>query len=75
MEEGRLFKELNPMVAYEKGLTTWAKWVDMNLDPRRTRVMFRSASARHNRVTLGPSVINASFETIYPLLNKALIVD
>ncbi|XP_020691862.1 protein trichome birefringence-like 36 [Dendrobium catenatum] len=49
MEEGRLFKELNPMVAYEKGLTTWSKWVDMNLDPRRTRVMFRSASARHNR--------------------------
>ncbi|KAG0457855.1 hypothetical protein HPP92_023012 [Vanilla planifolia] len=49
MEEGRLFKELNPMVAYEKGLTTWAKWVDMNLNPRKTRVMFRSASARHNR--------------------------
>ncbi|KAL0910456.1 hypothetical protein M5K25_021441 [Dendrobium thyrsiflorum] len=49
MEEGRLFKDLNPMVAYEKGLTTWAKWVNMNLDPRRTRVMFRSASARHNR--------------------------
>lgn len=37
------------MVAYEKGLTTWAKWVDLNLDPSKTRVIFRSMSPRHNR--------------------------
>ncbi|ERM98895.1 hypothetical protein AMTRI_Chr11g96090 [Amborella trichopoda] len=49
MEGGRLFKNLNPMVAYEKGLSTWAKWVDLNLDPRRTRVIFRSVSPKHNR--------------------------
>ncbi|URE10598.1 hypothetical protein MUK42_23368 [Musa troglodytarum] len=48
-EGARLFTNLNPMVAYEKGLTTWAKWVDLNLDPRRTRVIFRSVSPRHNR--------------------------
>ncbi|GMY23426.1 protein trichome birefringence-like 36 [Fagus crenata] len=36
------------MVAYEKGLTTWARWVDLNLDPRKTRVIFRSMSPRHN---------------------------
>ncbi|KAM0939705.1 putative PMR5 domain, PC-Esterase [Dioscorea sansibarensis] len=49
MEGERIFKDLNPMVAYEKGLTTWAKWVDLNLDPRTTRVIFRSVSPRHNR--------------------------
>ncbi|KAJ6801531.1 protein trichome birefringence-like 36 [Iris pallida] len=49
MEGGKLFVDMNRMVAYEKGLTTWAKWIDLNLDPRRTRVIFRSLSARHNR--------------------------
>ncbi|KAL7252687.1 hypothetical protein ACSBR1_007284 [Camellia fascicularis] len=49
MEGNNAYKNLNPMVAYEKGLVTWAKWVDLNLEPRNTRVIFRSMSPRHNR--------------------------
>ncbi|EOY19246.1 Trichome birefringence-like 36 [Theobroma cacao] len=49
MEGKSLYKNMNPMIAYQKGLTTWAKWVDLNLDPRKTRVIFRSMSPRHNR--------------------------
>ncbi|GMH11581.1 hypothetical protein Nepgr_013422 [Nepenthes gracilis] len=49
MEGNRELGKLNAMVAYEKGLTTWAKWVDLNLDPSKTRVIFRSMSPRHNR--------------------------
>lgn len=49
MEGNSVFTRMNPMVAYQKGLTTWAKWVDLNLDPRKTRVIFRSVSPRHNR--------------------------
>ncbi|KAG2672394.1 hypothetical protein I3760_13G038800 [Carya illinoinensis] len=49
MERNNLFKSMNPMVAYEKGLTTWARWVDLNLDPHKTQVIFRSMSPRHNR--------------------------
>ncbi|KAA8539135.1 hypothetical protein F0562_025827 [Nyssa sinensis] len=49
MEGNNVFKNLNPMVAYEKGLITWAKWVDLNLDPLKTRVIFRSMSPKHNR--------------------------
>ena len=49
MEGNSIFRNLNPMVAYQKGLLTWAKWVDLNLDPRKTRVIFRSMSPRHNR--------------------------
>ncbi|XP_050211239.1 protein trichome birefringence-like 36 [Mercurialis annua] len=49
MERGSVTKSMNPMIAYEKGLSTWAKWIDLNLDPRRTRVIFRSMSPRHNR--------------------------
>ncbi|GAB4836283.1 Protein trichome birefringence-like 36 [Ancistrocladus abbreviatus] len=49
MEGTKVLTDLNPMVAYEKGLTTWAKWVDLNLDPSTTRVIFRTMSPRHNR--------------------------
>ncbi|XP_077234472.1 TRICHOME BIREFRINGENCE-LIKE 36 [Tasmannia lanceolata] len=48
-EGERLFTNLNPMVAYEKGLTTWATWVDLNLNPQKTRVIFRSVSPQHTR--------------------------
>ncbi|KAK9122778.1 hypothetical protein Sjap_012380 [Stephania japonica] len=49
MEGKTVLRNLNPMVAYEKGLTTWAKWIDLNLDPKRTTVVFRTMSPRHNR--------------------------
>lgn len=49
MEGKSVYKVMNPMIAYEKGLTTWAKWIDLNIDPRRARVIFRSMSPRHNR--------------------------
>lgn len=49
MEANTVLRSMNPMVAYQKGLTTWAKWVDLNLDPHKTRVIFRSVSPRHNR--------------------------
>ncbi|GMN64605.1 hypothetical protein TIFTF001_033693 [Ficus carica] len=49
MEGHTAIKTMNPMIAYQKGLTTWAKWVDLNLDPHKTRVFFRSMSPRHNR--------------------------
>ncbi|XP_073223758.1 protein trichome birefringence-like 36 isoform X2 [Cicer arietinum] len=49
MEGNNLIRNMNPMVAYQKGLNTWARWVDLNLDPQRTKVIFRSISPRHNR--------------------------
>ncbi|KAL5140221.1 Diphosphomevalonate decarboxylase MVD2, peroxisomal [Glycine soja] len=45
-----IITNMNPTVACQKGLSTWARWVDLNLDPRRTRVIFRSMSPRHNRL-------------------------
>ncbi|CAF2267529.1 unnamed protein product [Brassica napus] len=44
----KLYKAMNPMVAYERGLTTWAEWVEINLDPSKTKVIFRTSSPRES---------------------------
>ncbi|CAH9111500.1 unnamed protein product [Cuscuta europaea] len=49
MEGSSFYRYMDNMVAYEKGLMTWARWVDSNLDPKATMVFFRSMSPRHNR--------------------------
>lgn len=52
MEGNLLYTDMNPMIAYEKGLATWARWVDLNVDPSKTRIFFRSMSPRHNRYAM-----------------------
>lgn len=46
MDGNKVFKAMDPMVAYERGLTTWAEWVEINLDPSKTKVIFRTVSPR-----------------------------
>ncbi|OEL21081.1 Protein trichome birefringence [Dichanthelium oligosanthes] len=36
--------------AFNRALRTWARWVDSNIDPSRTRVFFRSVSPEHKSV-------------------------
>lgn len=38
---------LSSLEAYKRGLRTWAKWVDKNVDRRRTKVFFRGYSVSH----------------------------
>jgi len=42
-----LVKNMDRLVAYNKGLTTWAKWVDLNVDPTKTKVLFQGISPTH----------------------------
>jgi len=33
--------------AYNKGLTTWANWVDQNVDTTKTKIFFQGISPTH----------------------------
>ncbi|GLU04093.1 hypothetical protein SLE2022_212580 [Rubroshorea leprosula] len=43
----KTFKDMNRMVAYEKALTTWARWVNSNVNPNKTKVFFQGVSPDH----------------------------
>ncbi|KAI3411484.1 PMR5N domain-containing protein [Psidium guajava] len=40
-------KDMDHMEAYAIALTTWAKWIDTNIDPMKTQVFFQGAAAAH----------------------------
>ncbi|CAN6301258.1 unnamed protein product [Urochloa humidicola] len=46
-EAGRYYEDMDRTVAFQRGLTTWANWVDLNVDPAKTRVFFQSMSPTH----------------------------
>lgn len=41
------YKDMVRLVAYEKALNTWARWVESNIDPTKTRVIFQGVSPDH----------------------------
>ncbi|KAJ7948797.1 Trichome birefringence-like family [Quillaja saponaria] len=43
----KIVKEMDRMEAYKIGLTTWANWVDSNIDFSKTRVLFQGIAAVH----------------------------
>nr|BAK01401.1 predicted protein [Hordeum vulgare subsp. vulgare] len=46
-EGDQVYSELNVHDAYRRALNTWAKWVDSNINPKKTTVFFRGYSASH----------------------------
>ncbi|KAK9706768.1 hypothetical protein RND81_07G150500 [Saponaria officinalis] len=43
----KIYKDMDRLTAFYKGLTTWARWVDSNVDPFKTRVFFQGISPTH----------------------------
>ncbi|WZZ13475.1 hypothetical protein YC2023_106564 [Brassica napus] len=49
-QEGNVvYPRLKVLEAYKRALTTWAKWVDKNIDRNQTHVVFRGYSETHFR--------------------------
>ncbi|XP_020268751.1 protein trichome birefringence-like 2 isoform X2 [Asparagus officinalis] len=48
-EGNHVYPVLKVMKAYTKALTTWANWVDKNIDSSKTQVVFRGYSLTHFR--------------------------
>ncbi|XP_071717323.1 protein trichome birefringence-like 42 [Rutidosis leptorrhynchoides] len=60
-----LYKEMPVMDAYRIALTTWAKWADSNINPKKTRFFFQGVSAFHyeGRDWGAPNTGNCNGET------------
>ncbi|KAH9605041.1 hypothetical protein KSS87_007984 [Heliosperma pusillum] len=46
-EGSHVYKQLAVTEAFRKAITTWTRWVDANINPQRTHVLFRGYSASH----------------------------
>lgn len=46
-ERNKLYKDMNRLIAFYKGLTTWARWINRNVDPFKTKVFFQGISPTH----------------------------
>lgn len=44
-----IVKDMDRLVAYKKALTTWSKWVELNVDQKVTKVFFQSPTPTHFR--------------------------
>ncbi|GLJ40653.1 hypothetical protein SUGI_0839340 [Cryptomeria japonica] len=47
--DGKLYQDMDPMLAYANGLATWANWIDFNINSHSTQVFFTSISPTHMR--------------------------
>ncbi|ESW05297.1 hypothetical protein PHAVU_011G168300 [Phaseolus vulgaris] len=43
-----IIKNMDHMEAYKIGLTTWSKWIDANIDPSKTKILFQGIAASHS---------------------------
>ncbi|CAL5396108.1 unnamed protein product [Camellia sinensis] len=46
-EGNHIYPRLKVLEAYKRAITTWARWVDKNIDGSRTQVIFRGYSVTH----------------------------
>ncbi|KAK4378060.1 hypothetical protein RND71_004356 [Anisodus tanguticus] len=46
-EGSHVYSELDVLEAFRKALTTWGRWVDSHVNPKKTFVLFRGYSASH----------------------------
>ncbi|CAL9771340.1 unnamed protein product [Musa acuminata subsp. burmannicoides] len=47
-DSGSFYEDMDRLVAFQKGMSTWANWVDATVDRTKTKVFFQSISPTHN---------------------------
>ncbi|KAL8229594.1 hypothetical protein R6Q57_014494 [Mikania cordata] len=57
-EGGKLYKDMNRLVAYYKGMTTWSRWVNRVVDPSKTKVFFQGISPYPAGTPMAAVVLN-----------------
>ena len=53
---GSLSQDMDRLIALDRGMRTWARWVDANVDATKTRVFFQSISPTHYKYSLSLSL-------------------
>ncbi|KAM3699086.1 hypothetical protein ACB098_06G236400 [Castanea mollissima] len=48
----KTYKDMDRLVAYEKALNTWAKWIDSNIEPKKTKVFYQGVSPAHANASM-----------------------
>ncbi|PKU84476.1 protein PMR5 [Dendrobium catenatum] len=46
-DDGAYYKDMDRVLAFQKGLSTWAQWADRNINSTRTTIFFQSLSPTH----------------------------
>ena len=46
---GKYYQDMDRLAALERGMKTWANWVDSNVDRSRTKVFFLGISPSHTK--------------------------
>lgn len=74
---GNLVEDMELQTALRKAMRTWAHWVDLNADPRKTKVFFRSISPEHKGkqhcFNKTQPMMDESYEVIFPKPVKQII--
>lgn len=71
-----LYKDMDRLTAFNKGLNTWANWVDQNVDPTQTKVFFQGISPTHYQWVKIPSYsMNNFYYCIDQKVNNAYKVE
>ncbi|XP_008792962.2 protein PMR5 [Phoenix dactylifera] len=65
---GNYYVDMDRLIAFQKGLSTWANWVDLNIDRTRTKVFFQSISPTHyNPIEWGDPTSKNCFGQTVPI--------